>query len=41
MEAVTQTRRVTERSTHAGVEFDLTFLPKNLTRQCLPDRIVS
>jgi len=34
MEAVTQTKRVTERSTHAGVEFDLTFLPKNLTRQC-------
>jgi hypothetical protein len=32
MEAVTQTRRVTERSTHAGVEFDL--LPKILTRQC-------
>ena len=34
MKAATRASRVTERTAHEGVEDDLTFLPKNLTRQC-------
>ena len=34
MKAATRALRVTERTDHEGVEDDLTFLPKDLTRQC-------